>query len=95
MTTVAELRDRVRELLDVPEYAAGSNQLRSRTLSKAAEAIGVEGIWGGGPSKRQQIRQQLAKLTSEDDLVGHHTDAGALRKDELENLVAVLEEGSS
>lgn len=91
--TVSDLREEIRDLLRVPQYARGETSLKSRTLTEAAEAIGCEDIWGGAPSVRQQIRQRLEQIESDGDLVAvHQVDAKPLRRDELEQLRDALEE---
>jgi len=74
--TNADLRGQIREQLGVPEFMAGSSQLRSTTLEKAVEAINGT-PWGGAPSLRQQIREEL-DLTEDGE-----QDASGLRKNDL------------
>lgn len=93
--TVADLRMEIREVLGVPESWAASSSLRSRTLTKAAKAIGVDHPHGSGPMTRKAIRQQLAEREREDELVGHQADAKPLRKDELRQLRDALQEVST
>jgi hypothetical protein len=85
--TNADLREQIREQLDVPEFMAGSSQLRSTTLEKAVEAIDGS-PWGGAPSLRQQIREEL-NLTEDGE-----QDASGLRKDDLVALRDALQEGA-
>jgi hypothetical protein len=85
--TNADLREQIREQLDVPEFIAGSSQLRSTTLEKAVEAIDGS-PWGGAPSLRQQIREEL-DLTEDGE-----QDASGLRKDDLVALRDALQEGA-
>jgi len=85
--TNADLREQIREQLDVPEFMAGSSQLRSATLEKAVEAIDGS-PWGGAPSLRQQIREEL-DLTEDGE-----QDASGLRKDDLVALRDALQEGA-
>lgn len=56
--TNAELRGEVRDLVGVPDFMAGSSQLRSGTLEVALEQIGGT-PWGGAPSLRAELRDEL------------------------------------
>lgn len=81
--TNEELRDEIRGLLDVPAYAAGNTQLRSVTLERALEALGGQ-PWGGGPSLRGQIRDELGH--------GDGSDSSGFRKEDLVELRDALQE---
>lgn len=85
MTTVDELREEIRDLLDVHESLRGGSQLRSRTLESALEQLGRD-PWGGAPSMRVQVRDELGITDT-----GEH-DASGLRKPELEEFRDALEE---
>lgn len=84
--TNAELRDEIRELLGVSEHLAGSGQLRSRTLETAVERLGGT-PWGGAPSLRQTIREEL-------DL-SQKPDPSAFRKADLVTLRDALQEAET
>lgn len=82
-----ELREEIRELLDIPDLAAGNSQFRTPTLEKAVEVLGGT-TWGGRPSLRQQLREIL-------DLVEDgEQDGSGLRKKDLIELRDQLEEAS-
>lgn len=71
-----ELREEIRETLDVPEYLAGSSGLRSVTLEKAVEEVGGD-PWGGAPSLRGQLRTELGLVDDSEH------DPSGLRKADL------------
>lgn len=91
--TVSDLRARVCDLVDIPEPWRGRTSLRVSTLSKAADAIGVERSYGSGPTVRQAIRRRLHEREEEAglSLVRDVADDRPLRKEELAQLVAALE----
>lgn len=85
----AELVAALADHVGVRDHGEGS--LRSPTLAKIGKELGRTDVYGGGPSKRQKIRLELAQRRSDGPLVeAEPTDNRPLRKDELEELYQIL-----
>lgn len=82
--TNADLRSEIRDLLNVAPVERGLSQLRSTTLERANQALGLS-AWGGAPSLRAQIRAELG-LT---DASEH--DPSPFRKEDLLALRGALQ----
>lgn len=85
--TVDELREEVRDELDIPEWAQRESSLGTRTLKSACGRLGRDGgLAGSVPMLRKQVREQVARQESEDWQDIRTDEAKPLRKDELVNL---------
>lgn len=82
--TVAELRDEIREELDVPEWAQRESSFGTRTLEAICERLDRGGVSASSaPMLRKKVREQVARQESEDWQDIRSDDAKPLRKDEL------------
>lgn len=82
--TVAELREEIRDELDVPEYRRRESNFGTRTLKAICERLDRGGVSAGSaPMLRKQVRQEVARQESDDWQDIRSDDAKPLRKAEL------------
>lgn len=82
--TVAELRDEIRDDLDVPEYRRRETNFGTRTLQAICERLDRGGVSASSaPMLRKRVREQVARQESENWEDIRTDDAKPLRKAEL------------
>ena len=82
--TVADIREEIRDLLDIPDYARGSSGLRAGALTQAGAALDINHFPSSSPMARSRLRQEIVTIAE--------TGGDSFRKAELRELRVALQE---